>query len=537
MINFNHLSYRYPQSTHKVLDNVTFGIPAGTLTLVTGASGSGKSTLLRCVNGLVPHFSGGTISGQIRVFGSNPIHVGVEEMATKVGFVFQEPEAQFVFDTVEDEIAFSLENMGIPRKEMDQRIHEVLSELTLTDLRHKHINQISGGEQQKVAIASALVTRPKVLVLDEPTSQLDPQSADDVLKFIITLKNQRNLTILISEHRLERLLPYADLMVNMTLDQGVDFGKPQQVLNNMAQVPPIIEIAQKFGITPLPLTPDTFPNMGLSTQHPHIEQNHDAIIDEHESLLTIQGLSTRFGDRLVLQDINLEIKRGQILILMGPNGAGKTSLVRSILKLIPSSGRTRLESVDIKDLHFSEIIRKVAYLPQNPNDLLFAESVFDELKITLKNHNLKVDNLVLSQFLDHFGLAEKADRYPRDLSVGERQRTALAAISVHNPEIIFLDEPTRGLDYLAKRSLSDLFQRWRQQGKAILIVTHDVEFAAYLADRVVLLENGEIIFDGNPRVGLTQFPPFQTQTAQLFPGSGWIVPGDVKVENIHTKNQ
>ena len=530
MISIKALTYHYPLSTQKALNGVTLEIPPGTLTLVTGASGSGKSTLLRCINGLVPHFSGGNISGQVRVFGSDPVTEGVEVMAEIVGFVFQEPEAQFVFDTVEDEIAFSLENLGISKVDMDQRIGEVLAELHISELRYRRINEISGGEQQKVAIASTLVMRPRVLILDEPTSQLDPQSADQLLKFILELKTRLNLTILISEHRLERLLPYADLMVNLTAEQSVLFGHPQQVLEKMVGVPPIIEIAKKLAVSPLPLTPEAFPEHIQNAQLSIKKQNQTTPIHQQERVLSIQRLSTSLDDRPILKDINIDICRGEILVLMGLNGAGKTTLLRSILKLIPSTGTAILTGVDMNNMHFSDIIQKIAYLPQNPNDLLFAESVIDELKITLKNHNIEANDTDLSAFLDNFGLTDKAHRYPRDLSVGERQRTALAAITVQNPAIIFMDEPTRGLDYQGKQALSVLFHQWRKQGKALLIVTHDVEFAAHLADRVVILAEGKIIFDGSPQEGLSAFPAFRTQTAQLFPGTGWITPDDIPKE-------
>ena len=527
MIKINALSFQYPQSSHKVLDNVSLEIPPGTLTLVTGASGSGKSTLLRCINGLVPHFSGGTISGQIQVFGFDPIHEGVEVLANIVSFVFQEPEAQFIFDVVEDEIAFSLENLGVSRSEMGLRIDEVLHQLHLQDLRYRKINHISGGEQQKVAIASALVTRPKVLILDEPTSQLDPTAADEVLKLILELRSQLNLTVLISEHRLERLLPYVDRMINLTSSQTVTYGLPQDVLHSMVQVPPIIEIAQKLGVSPLPLAPEAFPNLPAGKFPSVSSQSQRTPIEKPETLLSIQLLSTSFGDQQILKDITLDIHKGEILVMMGPNGAGKTTVLRSILQMIPSSGNVIYRDVHLENMGFSEIIQHIAYLPQNPNDLLFAETIIDELKITLKNHSRDINKDNLCEFLGHFGLEDKGGRYPRDLSVGERQRTALAAITVHNPEIIFLDEPTRGLDYQAKKALSGLFQHWRKHRKAIIVVTHDIEFAAQLADRVAILERGKLVFSGSPITAFTTFPAYQTQTARLFPGTGWIVPEDV----------
>lgn len=531
MIKIRQLSYQYPQAAHKVLDNVNLSIPTSTLTLVTGASGSGKSTLLRCINGLVPHFSGGTISGDISVFGVRPITQGVAEMAELVGFVFQEPEAQFVFDTVEDEIVFYLENLGIPRHKMEQSVDEVIQMVKIKNLRNRKIKELSGGEQQKVAIASALVTHPQVLVLDEPTSQLDSSTADEILKFIIELKNRLQLTVLISEHRLERLLPYTDLMINLTQNQGIIFGDPQHVLPSMAQVPPIIEISKKINIQPLPLSVEIFQNVFLVEQSPYEEHTHSQPIEKKDFGLKIENLSTSIGEKQIINNIDFTICRSEIIVLMGPNGSGKTTLLRSILQLIPSSGQILLDGKDINQRNLSEIIQHIAYLPQNPNDLLFAETVMEELKTTLNNHNQDCDDLAISNFLNLFGLADKKNHYPRDLSVGERQRTAIAAITVHNPSIILLDEPTRGLDYEAKRSLTTLLHRWRDQHKAILLVTHDVELAAQLADQVAIIENGEITFTGSPSIAFTQLPGYQTQTAQLFPGSGWITPDNVVYPN------
>ncbi|NLN70939.1 MAG: ATP-binding cassette domain-containing protein [Chloroflexi bacterium] len=527
MIKIKNLSYRYPLGTKNVLDHVSLEIQKGTLTLVTGASGTGKSTLLRCINGLVPHFSGGTISGEIQVFGADPIAAGVEAMAQTVGFVFQEPEAQFIFDTVEDEIAFSLENAGIPREEMERRIQDALQIVKLSHLRTKNIAEISGGEQQKVAIASALVTQPMVLLLDEPTSQLDPISADEMLKFILDLKIRLNLTVLISEHRLERLLPYVDFILNMCADRTVIFGTPQEVLPFMEQVPPIVEIAKHFGISPLPLTPVDFPKEDFVQARLNLKKKQLPTVSTQPICLSIEGLSTRLNDHWILKDISLQMARGEILVLIGPNGGGKTTLLRSVLKMIPCSGRVELNGINAENLRFSEIIQEIAYLPQNPNDLLFAASVIDELKITLTNHKQGFEKLDFKDFLKPFGLDKLGDHYPRDLSVGERQRTALAAVTIHNPSIIFLDEPTRGMDYHAKKRLGTLFQQWRQQGKAILLITHDVEFAAILADRVIILEEGQIIFSGAPQIAFTEFPAYQTQTARIFPETGWVTSGDV----------
>ncbi len=213
--------------------------------------------------------------------------------------------------------------------------------------------------------------------------------------------------------------------------------------------------------------------------------------------------------------------------MIGPNGSGKTTLLRSILGLIPSSGERYFRDSDLGTAEFSKTIRWIAYLPQNPNDLLFAETVIDELKITLANHQINKDEVKLVEFLQGYDLEDKKYRYPRDLSVGERQRTAIAAISIHQPDMLLLDEPTRGLDNMAKEKLGKLLQTWSHLGKSTLLVTHDVEFGAKFADRAAILENGFILFSGSPQEIFTQYPKYQTQTSQLFPGNGWITPDDV----------
>lgn len=529
MIEIKALFYKYPNAPSPLFKDINLQIDPGTLSLITGSSGSGKSTLLRCLNGLIPHFSGGKISGSINVFGSNPIKDGPEKLASKIGFVFQEPESQFIFDVVEDEIAFSLENMGIPWREMHDRVDKVINYMGLSSIRTNQIHQISGGEKQKVAIASVLVTKPRVLLLDEPTSQLDPLSADQILRLCVSMKKELGLTIIISEHRLERLLPYTDNVIHIRKDHSITTGSPKKIIPNIEAVPPVVEIAKLLQLETTPLTPDDFPPFTLKVSAWQDEKNfnNNQNQPQHEPVLSLKNLKTSFNQKDILKDIRLNVRSGEILVLLGLNASGKTTLLRSILGLVSSTGKRLLDGQEMDVLPLPKIIEKIAYLPQNPNDLLFAETVLDELKITLKNHGLNENNAFLNKFLENFGLREKKGFYPRDLSVGERQRVALAAITVHDPKIILLDEPTRGLDYLTKDNLIQLIKRWRDKGKGIILVTHDVEFAAKLADIVAILESGKIIFTGQPRTAFTQFPNFQTQTARIFPNKGWIIPEDV----------
>jgi energy-coupling factor transport system ATP-binding protein len=529
MINISNLSFKYPQSERAVLKDIHLDITPGSLTLVTGASASGKSTLLRCINGLVPHFSGGTITGEISVFSLDPIREGVNRLSQMVGFVFQEPETQFVYDIVEDEIAFTLENFRVPVEEMHERVERIIHQLNLQAIRQKNIHELSGGEQQKVAIASALVSQPSVLVLDEPTSQLDPTSADDLLKFIVKIKNKYNLTVLISEHRLERLIAYCDAIAHLDKEGHLIFGKPQEILPRMGEMTLIVKIAQKLNLSPIPLTLEDLKssirhmNFKIGTKQKKIEAVPG------EPILQLEKVNTNIGNQSILKNISLTIRKGEILALHGPNGAGKTTLIRTIIGLIPSDGEITLNGESISTLGIQGVIKLIGYLPQDPNDLLFTETVYDELRTTLENHKLPINDRFISAFLDQLGLLDKQHAYPRDLSVGERQRTALGAITVHQPQVIFLDEPTRGLDYETKQNLAEILIGWRNKGRSILLITHDVEFAASVADRVVLLEDGQIIFDGLPQNGYTCFEAYQTLTAKTFPTAQWITPDDFQV--------
>ena len=528
MIRITNLYFKYPGAEELALKNVNLRLNPKTLTLVIGPSGSGKSTLLRCINGLIPHFSGGEVAGKIEVFGLEPINQGVEQMANVVGMVFQEPESQFVYDIVEDEIAFALENLGMERNTMHRRVDSILEDLSIENLRRKKIRDLSGGEKQKVAIASVLVSKPKVLLLDEPTSQLDPGSADEVMKLITTVKEKMDVTVIISEHRLERLLPYTDQVIYIGEEHWVESGSPQNIIPKKNLAPPIVQIAKKLNLKPVPLVIENFPPIELNLKKQVEDKIVDGLLANEVPLFSIKEMSTTINGRKILKNVSLNFNGGEILTLLGKNGSGKTTLLRSIMGLIPSKGEKFLKGKNISQLAPEEIIKDFAYLPQNPNDLLFAETILKELHITLENHGIKKDHTQMMTFLKQFDLADKSQRYPRDLSVGEIQRIALAAITIHDPRIILLDEPTRGLDYQAKENLAKILQGWRNEGRAVLLITQDVEFAAAVTDRTGILDGGQIIFTGSPITAFTEFPVFQTQTARLFPGSGWILPRDVQ---------
>ncbi len=563
MITFEHVTYMYPASSLPALHDVSLQLPTGKVTLVIGPSGAGKSTLLRCINGLVPHFSGGVLEGTIMVEDVNPVTATPNVMSRHVGFIFQDPEAQFVMDRVEDEIAFALENAAIPHEAMHVRVAEVLELLGLRPLRNRRLETLSGGEKQRVAIAAALALRPRIMVLDEPTSQLDPQSAEDVLETLAGLNRDLGLTVVVAEHRVERVLPFTDKIVAFTGDvstedvagyrearlgqrpsptektgrcvrrprpTGLRVGPPREVLADVEQIPPVVALGKALGWSPLPLTVREAQSivahgLGQETcaQQPEAAQQQRPYID-------VKGVDFGYGRQgKVLQDVNVALYPGEILALLGRNGVGKTTLLKSIVGLVrPQRGEITVDGQPTAAMDVVAICRKVGYLPQDPNALLFADTVWDELLITLRNHGLDEKSAPVDPetLLTRLGLADKAGRYPRDLSAGERQRVALGAMMVTRPGALLLDEPTRGLDYAAKgRLLADL-RAWRDEGMAIVLVTHDVELVAAAADRVALMHPDGKILTGDPAMILEQSPHFTPQIARLFPGTGWLTVED-----------
>jgi energy-coupling factor transport system ATP-binding protein len=528
MIKIERLTYTYPGASVPALADLTLQVAEGEFVLVTGPSGAGKSTLLRCLNGLVPHFAGGAVGGRVSVAGHDPISEGPQALSRVVGFVFQDPQAQFVLDRVEDEIAFGLENGAVPPAEMRVRVEEVLHLLDLAPLRDRSLDTLSGGERQRVAIATALAFRPRVLVLDEPTSQLDPQSAEEVLNALVRLNRDLGLTIVLAEHRLERVLPYADRLVYLPgdSDQALD-GPPRQVLQQMALTPPLVTLGKKLGWEPLPLTIKEGRTFAAGISTPPASPQTPTPKREGRRLL-IRDLHFAYDSVDALRGINLQVAPGELVALMGRNGSGKTTLLKCIVGLLrPRQGQIALDGRSIVGEDTAEICRRVGYLPQEPDAMLFADTVMDELRVTLHNHGLQdAPPIAPVDLLVRLGLDGAAAAYPRDLSVGQRQRVALGAVTVTRPALLLLDEPTRGLDYDLKRQLVALLREWQAEGVSVLLVTHDVELVAQAADRVMILSEGQVIADDAPQV-LTASPLFAPQIARLFPSSGWLVAEDV----------
>jgi energy-coupling factor transport system ATP-binding protein len=433
-------------------------------------------------------------------------------------------------EQVEAEIAFGLENQAVPPQTMRIQVEEVLELLELSALRERPLSTLSGGERQRVAIASALALRPPLLVLDEPTSQLDPQSAEEVLRALVRLNEDLGLTIVLAEHRLERILPYVDHVLYLEDGQIIVDAPTREAVTRMPQLPPVAALGRKLGWQPLPLTVKEARRLVNSNQFSDVNDESDppsSIVHRPTSLLLeARRVSFAYNGCPTLIDVDLQVGAGEAVAVMGRNGAGKSTLLKCVVGLLsPASGEVVVNGRSTQNRHVADICREVGYLPQNPDDLLFADTVADELQFTLNNHGLNHNGV--HHLLGELGLGEVAGAYPRDLSVGQRQRVALGAVTVTRPKLLLLDEPTRGLDYAAKQSMVAIWRRWLAAGMGLLLVTHDVELAAMIADRVAIMSQGEIIAAGKTADILSATPLFAPQIARLFPNRGWLTVQDV----------
>jgi energy-coupling factor transport system ATP-binding protein len=434
-------TYRYPTGRADALDIAELRIDEG-LTVITGASGSGKSSLLRVFNGLVPHFHGGSVGGSAVVCDHDVITTATRVLATVVGFVFQDPELQSVYPSVERDVAFGLENIATPPAVMPSRVAEALERTGIAHLRGRGVATLSGGERQRLALAGVLAMRPRLIVLDEPLSQLDEEGARSVVAILGALA-QAGTAVVVAEHRLDQLGPLDGRRLAM---QG---GRPVQVATSNGR-----------GIAPIGA---------------HRSGSHQA---PTTLAWQLSGVATGPARTPILEEVCLEGHAGEVIALVGPNGGGKTTLLRTIAGLLaPCSGQVFREP------------GRVAFLPQNPMALLHRATVAAEVAWTTRGDPSSGD---AHAAIAELGLAGLAERDPRDLSTGERQRAAIAAVLAGAPRIALLDEPTRGMDDAARDALSRAVHRLRAAGSSIVVATHDKNLAAALADRTVAVGAGRV---------------------------------------------
>ncbi|MFI6929391.1 ABC transporter ATP-binding protein [Streptomyces sp. NPDC050287] len=571
MIRFEDVSVTYDGAVRPTVQGVDFEVPEGELVLLVGPSGVGKSTVLGSVSGLVPHFTGGTLRGRVTVAGRDTRTHKPRELADVVGTVGQDPLSHFVTDTVEDELAYGMESLGLAPDVMRRRVEETLDLLGLAALRERPIATLSGGQQQRVAIGSVLTPHPRVLVLDEPTSALDPAAAEEVLAVLQRLVHDLGTTVLMAEHRLERVIQYADQVALLPAPGAAPvLGTPAEIMAVSPVYPPVVDLGRLADWSPLPLTvrdarrraaplQERLARMEPNANEPHTDEPH---ADEPSTRPTAdnvpaapaararwrprrrlspspsttppppqvaeaRSLAVRRGRVQALRHIDLTVVPGETIALMGRNGAGKSTLLAALVGLVaPAAGSVRVGGAVPHRTAPRDLVRRVGLVPQEPRDLLYADTVAAECAAADRDAGAAAGTCraLVCELLP--GITD--DTHPRDLSEGQRLALALAVVLTARPPLLLLDEPTRGLDYAAKARLVGVLRGLATEGHAIVLATHDVELAAELAHRVVLLADGEVIADGPTAEVVVASPSFAPQVTKVLAPQKWLTAAQVR---------
>ena len=525
-IEINNLSFKYPRGDEYVLKNINLKVKEGEFLLLMGPSGCGKTTLVNTINGIIPHVIEGVREGSVLVFGKDVKETPIKNISETVGTVFQNPETQFFTMTVEEELAFGPENLNVPPEEIKDRIREAIEYVGIEDLLDKDIMSLSGGQKQRVAIASILTMKPKILILDEPTSDLDPEGAAEVLATVKRLNELLNSTILLIEHRLEEVSKHVDRVIVMNEGKIIAQGTPRKVFNDTEMLesigirPPqssqvVVELKKRgFNIPNIALTVEeavmalrNLINNNLKTSPLKKIEIKDRtqykIKEENIPEIEIKNLWHLYPDgTLALRGINLTIHKGEFIGIIGQNGAGKSTLVSHLIGLLhPSQGYVKLYGRDVTKLPVSEIARHIGFIFQDPDLMLFQSTVWDEIAFGPRNMGLDEEEVRkrVEESIDMMRLKGYEKRHPHALSRGQRHRVAIASVLSMRPEILIADEPTTGQDYGATKKYLELLKRLNEEGKTIIVISHDMKTIAKYVDRVIVLKKGRILLDGPTR--------------------------------------
>lgn len=510
-IQINDVSFHYAGSKSLALKNINLTIPNGEVVLITGPSGSGKTTLCSCINGLIPHYHEGTLTGEVLVGPYNTKKARVGGLASLVGMVFQDPESQLVTNSVSDEVAFGPENLGIPREEINSRIEEALKATRLTGYEEREPHNLSGGEQQACVVAATYSMHPEIYVMDEPLANLDPAGRAHILNFVIQVAKQRGKTLVIVEHALEEVLPLVDRVIVMNHGEIVRDGPTSEVLAagdipHVFKRPDILRLAEEFRLPGQTLLPQEFYgqlNEKYHLRHLQITKNGKHPIPDSAPVIQMKDVTFFYNpEKAALQNINLDIHAGEVVAILGRNGSGKTTLVRHIIGLQqPSSGVVTVMGKDVAVTPTHLLAQDVGFCFQNPNHQIVSFNVRDEMTFGLKAHNIDPAEYEsrVNEALDFVDLKDCIDTEVFDLGKGQKQRLALASVLTLKPKILVIDEPTTGQDPEMIDGIFEIIKRLNEMGTTILLITHRIDYAAQFAKRAVVLQYGKLAFDGSIR--------------------------------------
>lgn len=501
LIEVRKLSYIYPQGPgrrqRKAIDNISLAVCPGDFVAISGPSGCGKSTLCRCLSGLIPYADEGTMEGEVLINGASTRNYRPCDIAPTLALTFQNPDDQLFSNSVGAELAFGPENLGLPADQIADRVARAVEDTGIERLAGRLIDELSGGEKQRVAIASSMTLLPGVLVLDEPTSGLDPSGSFALIETLRKLCSTRSRAVIVVEHRIERLYGIADRLIIMDRGKVAFDGRPDEVYeNDLASLgicePAAVTLRKRYGACKGPWK--TIP------AEPAMLRGERAI-----SLKDV-SLAYHRKSNLAIDRVSLDFYRGELAFIMGANGSGKTTLAKCMNGLLrPDTGSVQIDGQELSRISLAAAARKVGIVFQNPDHLLFAETVHDELAFGPRNTGTDAQEILrrVRSAAELLGLSPLLSESPFMLSGGEKQRVAIASVLTMDPLAIVLDEPTLGLDYGLKGALARALLSLKAAGKAVIVITHDVEFAAAHAERIVLMGEGRVLKDGRPREILT----------------------------------
>ncbi|MEM2986566.1 MAG: energy-coupling factor transporter ATPase [Nitrososphaerota archaeon] len=558
IINIENFYWKYLGSKDYALKNINLKIEKGEFIGLMGPTGAGKSTLCLAISGLIPWVLPGEIKGNIIINGMNTRKYSMKDITEKVGIVFQDPEIQFIMMSVVDEIAIGLERMNLPRSEMIKRVDWALDIVNMQEYKDVSPEELSGGQKQRVAIASILVIEPKIFIFDEPTSDLDPIGRSEVYSVISKIREEKKSTIIMVEHNLEEVAPYADRFILMhdgsiILDLPKDdfFEEIEKILEISRNVPQIAEffyILRRKGAWDGKI-PITFNDACEEFKKIHsknlieIKNFHSSksfkedknSFNENEPIIIVKNLYYQYPDgTIALKNINLNIKKGEYLAIVGQNGSGKTTLVKHFNGLLkPTRGKVIVKGIDVSSSRVRELINHVGYVFQNPDHQLFCQTVFDEVMFNFKQ--LKIDEKHAKEkalkILETMDLLKYAEEHPFFLGKGQRRKLAIASVLSLNPEIIIVDEPTTGQDWKGSKEIMNILDRLnREERRTIIVITHNMRVVAEHCDRVIIMSNGRAIFDGSVKEAFTSEkileqaflkPPQITEFAKMLKNYGF----------------